>query len=905
MDIRKQLIIIKGKDKTADIRQLTSAGSKYIIIFNSFPKEYRYSKANVQIFTLQAEISPKEYTAVVKGRRYPAFDSILDFGPWYKIIVRGKAKLFPREQVKLIENCLADRVCRSRFEYFKSIAGAISLKTDEGVNILYDQYSRIDFLSRNTAAGDFLSDNHHPAALPSPELLIYPFGINQSQKKAVENAFSSQISIIQGPPGTGKTQTILNIIANAVIYNKTVAVVSNNNSATRNVADKLRNNKLGFITAFLGNRENKDEFIENQTGIYPPMEDWCIDARELERLKEHIRRLTEELGSRLSARNRIADIDKELMELRPERSCFEEYYRGCRKLPCEPELDFSSVKILRLLNEAEALAESGRSPGFFMKIRIFFSYGSAAVKLLSEAPEAVCAYLQRLFYIRKESELNTERAELSSGLENYAFSEKLQQLSDDSMRLFRHCIARKYGLRQQRPIFEYGDLKRRSDAFNHEYPVILSTTYSIRNSLNRKHIYDYLIVDEASQVDLATGVLALSCSKNAVIVGDLNQLPNVIGSNDEAAADSFWQSSFGEKYRFTTHSLLSAACEVWEDAPSVLLREHYRCHPKIINFCNQKFYGGRLIPMTEDHGEDDVLALYRCPEGSHARGRRNQRQADIIENEVLPALASSGYEDIGVIAPYNAQVRLLRSQLPSSLEIDTVHKFQGREKQAIVLSSVDNEITDFVDDYHMLNVAVSRAVRSLTVVTSHSCGSGCSNYDDLARYISYNNFQAVDSRTYSVFDLLYKENRKERLRFLRRHGRISEYDSENLLYSVIEDILSEPHFCSIGCAVHVPLSMIIRDCSSLSEAERKFVECPMSHTDFLLFSRMDKSPVLAVEVDGAAFHAAGSVQSIRDEKKNRIFALSGISLLRLRTDSSGEKEKIRSALEKALLHRGT
>ena len=71
MDIRKQLIIIKGKDKTADIRLLTSAGSKCSIIFNSSPKEYRYNKANVQIFALQAEISPKEYTAIVKGRRYP------------------------------------------------------------------------------------------------------------------------------------------------------------------------------------------------------------------------------------------------------------------------------------------------------------------------------------------------------------------------------------------------------------------------------------------------------------------------------------------------------------------------------------------------------------------------------------------------------------------------------------------------------------------------------------------------------------------------------------------------------------------------------------------------------------------------------------------------------------------
>jgi replication-associated recombination protein RarA len=70
-------------------------------------------------------------------------------------------------------------------------------------------------------------------------MLIYPFGVNQSQKAAVENAFSSQISIIQGPPGTGKTQTILNIIANAVLQNKTIAVVSNNNSATLNVVEKM------------------------------------------------------------------------------------------------------------------------------------------------------------------------------------------------------------------------------------------------------------------------------------------------------------------------------------------------------------------------------------------------------------------------------------------------------------------------------------------------------------------------------------------------------------------------------------------------------------------------------------------------------------------------------------------
>ena len=69
-----------------------------------------------------------------------------------------------------------------------------------------------------------------------------------------------------------------------------------------------------------------------------------------------------------------------------------------------------------------------------------------------------------------------------------------------------------------------------------EYPVILSTTFSSRNSLNSDVVYDYLIMDEASQVDIATGALALSCARNVVIVGDTKQLPNVVTDDIKAQA---------------------------------------------------------------------------------------------------------------------------------------------------------------------------------------------------------------------------------------------------------------------------------------------------------------------------------------------------------------------------------
>lgn len=94
--------------------------------------------------------------------------------------------------------------------------------------------------------------------------LIFPFGCNASQQKAVQAAFENQISVVQGPPGTGKTQTILNIIANILVRGKTVQVVSNNNSAIVNVLEKLSKYDMGFIVALLGSTANKEKFIETQ-----------------------------------------------------------------------------------------------------------------------------------------------------------------------------------------------------------------------------------------------------------------------------------------------------------------------------------------------------------------------------------------------------------------------------------------------------------------------------------------------------------------------------------------------------------------------------------------------------------------------------------------------------------------
>ena len=897
------MLVINGKDKTDSVVSYRYMAGRCWAVFSNSPKEYIYNASNVRELRLKECIDPNTVLVYANGHLLSGLSQILYYGEFYRMVKDGgRIQSYPQRAIRIERNCLAAQANQDLFSYFKETAEALSLVSENGINILSAQYSRIKAISGETVLSKYFDKSSINTGRTLPGILIYPFGLNQSQKQAVENAFSSQISIIQGPPGTGKTQTILNIIANAVRQGKTVAVVSNNNSATKNVEEKLDKYGLSFIMAFLGSKKNKEGFLAAQTGTYPDMSKWKLDTQEFSQCNERVRTLSEELNKMLEVKNRIAQIDHELLELAPEQHYFGEYSKSIapniNQLPTFAGMD--SNKLLNLWLEYEDCAESGKSLSWFRKLLLLFRYNRAAVKLFSESPDTVIPYLQNQYYMVKEAELRQERAELEAKLANYQFDEKMSELSAESLRLFRSELARRYRWEAERVKFEQKDFRSDSYAFNQEYPVVLSTTYSIKGTLGFEYIYDYLIVDEASQVDLATGVLAMASARNIVIVGDQKQLPNVLTKEDTEKAERLWKRyAFDEAYHFAAHSMLSSAVAIWSEVPSVLLREHYRCHPKIAEFFNRKFYDGQLIVMTEDHGEPNVLSMYRTAPGNHARRHLNRRQIDVICEEALPKLESLGYQDIGIITPYRDQVSAIEQQLNGKYEVATVHKFQGREKDAIILTSVDNEITEFVDDPNLLNVAVSRAKKSLTVIIAQNAANPYTNFEDLEKYIEYNNFEIRDSKIFSVFDMLYKDYAEQRRAYLQKHKRISIYDSENLAYSVIESVLKTDDFSSLGCAVHVSLSSVLRDYSSFDAAETAYARNPLTHIDFLLFSKMDKQPVLAIEIDGTSFHAEGSRQAERDRMKNDILKKSGLPLLRIRTDESREREKIVAALRKS------
>ena len=476
----------------------------------------------------------------------------------------------------------------------------------------------------------------------------------------------------------------------------------------------------------------------------------------------------------------------------------------------------------------------------------------------------------------------------------------MQEYSELSAKIFKSKLAEKY-IKQKRKHWELTDLQTKSIEFIKDYPVVLSTTYSIRNCLGKDIVCDYVIVDEASQVDLCTGVLALSVAKKAVIVGDLKQLPNVVDSNAAKISDLVFNdyNKLPEAFRYKNHCLLSSIMELFPEVAHTLLKEHYRCHPMIIEFCNKKFYNNELIILSNIKSDRKPLLVYKTIGGNLALNNLNQRQIDVIKNEIIPnENLCIDDNSVGIVTPYRNQTNALQEQFKGTgVKADTVDKFQGQENKIIILSTVDNVIKDFTDNPNRLNVAVSRAIEQLIVVINGNNINNDTNIADLVKYIEYNNCKIKESKLFSIFDYLYECYAQQREELLKKYKKVSQYASENLFYTPLKEVILETFKNKYAIAVHIPINQIIKDFSILNKEELKYATNDWTHVDFLIYNKLNKAPTLAIEIDGATYHQANTKQAKRDILKNKIFEKYELPLLRFSTKDYVDKKIIENKLK--------
>lgn len=926
IDPRREAVLIRGRgkpgfdDKTVDVLDYAATADSTYVTFQTAggPRSYKYSARNVMILR-NAVREPFVDTdcVTILGEPVQGVTEVWRFtGPgqvWWRIFTStgGREHYRTCRQDDISIRHAAD-LAPEAYDILNYWADVVSrLDQNDPLHRLYHQFktvpqgSVLDLYLRGEAL--------EPTAVA--EELIFPFSSNLSQREALRKGLTHRISVIDGPPGTGKTETILSLVANIIrTPGKTVAVVSSNNAAVQNVRDKLAREGLSHVVADLGNNDVRSRFfigqhpenmdVQRQVGGTPA----SLPAPGL------ISELDERLRNLQVMARELAITRQEVDAYKLERRHFSKHVDS-HELPPLPALALlkrPSNRILEFLAQTAAVpADESPLKRFLRRFKGRFRYGST--KHIDPNSTDVILRLQAAFYDSKIAELEQQIEQAEAQLDQNhtpGLADELRNLSRQALDASLH--QRYAGDRSQG--YSEDTYRRDFRRFAHDNPVILSTCHSLRRSIPAGFLLDYLIIDEASQADLLVAGVGLACARNVIVVGDLQQLPHI--ANKEAAERA--RPAPAPSYDYARHSILSSIIERFGTGlPRTMLREHYRCDPAIIDFCNKKFYGGQLIPYTISDPANKALVVVRTVQGNHMRqhagGRTNQREADVIASEVLQEFCSDTLpEDIGVVTPYRLQVDKVAEALVSAIQADTVHKFQGREKKVIIMSTVLDETksghfgVEFVDNPQLVNVAVSRAVKRFVLVTNYDMLPASRHLRDLVRFIQYRDPEhgVFDSAVLSVFDLLYKEYSALLGPLAARLQNTSKFASENIVWTLLLDILTEEAHAHLTVAQQVVLRNLLPDLSRLTSEQVSYVR-NRATVDFVIYNRITNVPVLAVEVDGFAFHEADPLQRVRDGLKDAICLAHRIPLLRLPTTGSGEEDVIRQRLTTAILDKAS
>ncbi|QSG02438.1 UvrD/REP helicase [Natranaeroarchaeum sulfidigenes] len=250
-----------------------------------------------------------------------------------------------------------------------------------------------------------------------------------------------------------------------------------------------------------------------------------------------------------------------------------------------------------------------------------------------------------------------------------------------------------------------------------EAQVVAATTATCGSRELREQEFDVALVDEASQLTEPNTLAAINRADRFVLVGDHHQLPPVVRSENGLST-----------------SLFERMHDEHPEA-SVLLTRQYRMAQRIQAFASREFYDGQLRPATAEiagrtisdlDGVDvDLLSeplrkrvtLFDVPgdDGHHTDADEAERVGGVVK-EFLAAGVDPGR--IAVIAPFRAQVAEIERRTPDDVAVDTVDRFQGSSKDVVLVSFVASGSLDgpIFEDYRRINVALTRAKRSLVLI---------------------------------------------------------------------------------------------------------------------------------------------------------------------------------------------
>lgn len=669
-----------------------------------------------------------------------------------------------------------------------------------------------------TALGSWLSGNFVHQTKLGDETLIEVVPMNTEQRAAVQSALAAPHTVVTGPPGTGKSQVVTNLLVNAAWRGMKVLFASKNNKAVDVV--EARVNGLGNrpVLLRLGSKEYQAKlasYLSTMLSGQASEDDQIGYAEGLERHKHLSQKLIEldGLQSRtLEARNLVGKLESDVESFRE--LLGQELFNSIDVSLIErsPRV-FEAIKLAIMAIDTEMMGFFGRLAYTFSRksrvesLKQLIKYSSEiavhlALPVIEVTNRPVAADLRKWLQVlidqrnaacnvlEYQNALNLLR--LSPSFEDIA--KQRQELSklvaENSAKLWRDWVQlapKRLSAAQRKDISDYATLlqaitgqdaqsvnasvkakaRKLQASVSGMFSCWAVTSLSAKGKVpfEAGH-FDLIIIDEASQCDIASALPLLYRAKRSVIIGDPMQLRHI--SAVSRGKDSDLQSKYGlvenrVAWMYSVNSLYDLAAGVADPAQIINLRDHHRCHSDIIEFSNHAFYGGKLRvatrhdrlkrPRNKEPGVvwQDVKGKTIRPSGGSAQ---NPAEAHAVIAALENLLVDRDYKGtVGVVTPFQAQVQLLNSlvsQHPklstmgdhAKLLIQTVHRFQGDERDVMFFSPVISEgvqpgaLGFLRSNGNLFNVAITRARGLLHVVGDRAAAISC-GVDYLENFASY------------------------------------------------------------------------------------------------------------------------------------------------------------------------
>ncbi len=671
----------------------------------------------------------------------------------------------------------------------------------------------------NTALGYWLGLQAGTEPTSNFDELIEVVPLNTEQRAAVAGGLASPLSVVTGPPGTGKSQVVASLITNSIWTNTSTLFASKNNKAVDVVYDRV--NGLAKFPSLLrlGSNDKNYALAEHLLSLLSTSnspddgEEYEITAsrhQDLLKSKAEIDKKTELVRQ---ARNRVDALDRKIAGYR------DQWGEDLFKVASEIDTDKAKQLADQLGETTRRADQAGQSLPVKLVWRLIsdtrlkqltasWAAAQPMVSALGIKPQAEFVESDIPFLEEQITEFDTRIGiavaiqEFKNALETLSSMPSLEELALQSVNLAERIAGNSETLWRQwvlmqpsrittddrRTLSNYsatlqamldsrgedqkaarqiaGRYYRIFPRIRHLLPCWAVTSLSARGKVPfEPGFFDLVVIDEASQCDIASALPLLYRAKRAVIIGDPMQLKHISGitvDKDHRLQDKHGLGEDQAAWGYAVNSLFNLAVGICDSDSLIMLRDHHRSHAHIINFSNEFFYKGRLRVATSydrlkrPSRSEPAVKWTNCSgqvRRPAAGGAVNQDEAVMLVNAIAE-LIERGYEgSIGAVTPFRAQANLVRRMLGEREDltdkltnaeflVDTVHRFQGDEKDVMFFSPVVSQgissgaLGFLRSNGNLFNVAITRA-RSLLHVVGDKAAAFNSRVDYLSAFAEY------------------------------------------------------------------------------------------------------------------------------------------------------------------------